>query len=106
MGRLGAWRHQRVRRQPAHIAVGVELTPGPAFAVGFIDRDALALQGFGHHRGIRRGRAAQRRLRVDDFALLALDEALRLDLPPQLHRCEIGPRGRQARIGFVHVHCP
>ena len=54
---------ERVRRQPADIAVGFELPPAPAFAGRLVDRHALALERLGVERRFVRGRAAQRRLR-------------------------------------------
>ena len=72
--RRRAGRRQRVFRQPADITVGGELTPGPALAVRIVDRDALALERFGFERRVRPRLAAQRRLRLDDFADAAFDD--------------------------------
>jgi hypothetical protein len=51
MGRLEARPDQCALRQPADIAVTVELTPRPPFPIVVVDRDALAFQRLGLERG-------------------------------------------------------
>ena len=50
---------QRVGRQPADIAVGLELAPGPAFLGRLVDDDALAKKRLRVEPRLVRGRAAQ-----------------------------------------------
>ena len=98
VGRRRAGRSQRVRRQPSHIAVARELAPGPAFVVGLVDGDALALERLAVERCLRRGGAAQRRLRLGDLAHSALDEARGGDFAFEMLGGEVGAGRRQARI--------
>ncbi len=87
-------RGERRRRQPADIAVGVQLAPAPAFAVVFIDCYAFALERFGIERGIVRWCVSDGRLRRGDFAQRAIDKARGLDLAFKIFRREISSRGR------------
>ena len=66
---------ERIRREPADVAVGGELAPGPALRILVVDRDALALERLGRERRIGRRLAPQRRLRLDHFANVPLDVA-------------------------------
>ena len=94
----GAGREQRRGRQPADIAVGCELAPGPAFVVGLVDRDALAVQRLGDQRRVVRRLLAHRRDAGDHLLHRAFDEARGLDLAAQMRGREIGARGRDARV--------
>ena len=89
---------QRAIRQPADIAVAVQLAPGKTFAIAVIDGHALAFQRLGQKRGIEGRRLAQRRERLGNFKFLATDKTRRRDLAFEIFRGEIGPRRRQARI--------
>ena len=103
--RRGPRREQRRRRQPADIAVGFELAPGPALLVGLVDRHALAAQRLGEQRRVVRRLLPQRREADDHLLLRAFDEARRLDLAAQMRGREIGPRGGDSRIE-VRCHHP
>ena len=76
VGCRGAARSKRVGRQPADIAVGFQLSPGPAFVGRFVDHDALAEQRFGVEPCVMRRCAAQRRDWLDHLVTFALDKAL------------------------------
>jgi len=91
--RLATRHQQRIRRQPADIAIGGELAPRPAFVVELVDRDALAHQRFGVERRVGRGRAPHRRLRVDHLAYFAYNEACCRDLALKVLGGEIGRAG-------------
>ena len=96
--RCGHWLCQRGIRNPADIAVAVQLAPGKAFAVAVVDRDALALQRLRRQHGIHRRRPAQRRDRLRHAKFLAGNEARSLHLALEIFRGDLGPCGRQARI--------
>src|SRR5919197_121437 len=66
-------RRERIRRQPADVGIAFELSPGPSFVVCLVDGDAFALQRLGIERRVVRRRAAERRLRIDDFARRAFN---------------------------------
>src|SRR5579863_6908849 len=97
-----AGRAERAFRQPANIAVDGELTPSPAFTIRFIDGHALAPERLGQKQRIRPRRAAQRRLRLDHFAALALDKSCRLDLAFQIFGRQIGACRRDTGIEGWH----
>ena len=82
---------KRVRRQIADIAVAFELAPGPAFLAGLIDGDALAKQRLRCRAALHAPVAPQVDDRLGDFALHAVDEALRLDLALQMFGREVRP---------------
>jgi len=78
------WRRGRLRQRaigkPADIAIAVQLTPGPAFAIAVVNCHALALQRLRQQHGIGGWFTAQRRDAVDNLEGLAGDIARRLDL--------------------------
>ncbi len=90
-------------RQPADIAVGGKLTPGPAFVVGFVDRDALAAQRLGDLRRAMRRRVANRRDAGDHLLLRTFDETSGLDLSAQMRGGEIGTGRRNAGVEFQSI---
>ena len=89
---------QRAIGKPADIAVAVELTPGPAFAVAVIDGDALAFQRLRQQLSLGRRRLAQRRERIGNLEFLSGNKARRLDLAFEIFGGEVGPRRGQARV--------
>ncbi len=89
-------RTERAFRQPADVAVGIELAPRPAFTIRVVDRDALALERLGEEQRVGPWRAAHRRLRLDHLTALALDKARRRDLASQVAGREIGTGRRDA----------
>ena len=89
------------RRYEAHVAVIRELDPGPAFIAHLVDGDAFALESLGIERRIRRGRTAQRRLRLDHLVGPTLNEARSLDLAFEMLGCQLRSRRRDARVERV-----
>src|ERR1700728_4899273 len=104
MGWLAGRLFQRLIRQPADIAVAVELAPGPAFTIAVIDRRALALERLCREFRVGRRCATKRRQRIRDFEFLAGDKAGCLDLAFEIFRGEVGSRWREARI-IIHSGC-
>ena len=104
--RRRAGRRQRVGGEPADIAVGGKLPPGPAFVIRFVDRDAFALERLGQERRVVAGLAAQRRLRLDYFVDLASDVARRRHFAFEFFRREIGAGRGDARIEGAHRRGP
>ena len=96
--RVGHGPDERGIRQPADIAVAVQLPPGKTFGVAVIDRDALALQRLRQQHGIAGWRFAQRRECFGDLELLACHKARGLDLALEIFRGDIAAGRRQARI--------
>src|SRR5262249_1979071 len=86
---------ERARRHVADIAVAEELAPRPAVMV-VVDRDPLALEGFGLQSGLGRRLFADRRRRGGDLERLAVDEALGGHHAFELPGGEVGPRRRGA----------
>ena len=75
---------ERIRRQPADIAVALELAPGPAFLAGLVDRDALAQQRLRVEPRLVRRRAPNVGDRLDHLVARAFDETRGLDLALQM----------------------
>src|SRR6185312_398686 len=95
-------RIERARRQPADIAVGLELAPGPAFVGRLVNGNALAHQRFGIEARIVRRPSAHADLWLDHLPERALDEFLRLDLSLQVLGRELRPERIDARIERDH----
>ena len=102
VGALPVW-PERVRRQPADIAVGLELAPGPAFVGGLVDDHALAHQRLGVEPRLVRRRAAQGHDRLDHLVAHAFDKALGLDLALQMFRRELGAERIDAGVERDHL---
>ena len=90
---------QRGIRNPADIAVAVQLAPGKAFAVAIVDRDALALQRLRRQHGIgaRSPRAAARWPRARKIPRRSTKRAA-FTLPSRYLAASSRPCRRQARI--------
>src|SRR5262245_208843 len=101
----GSWstRAKRVGREPADVAVSLELPPSPAVLSRFIDHYALAQQRLGVEPSIMRRRAAHGSNRLDDLVARAFDKALGFDLPLQMPRRDLRPKGIHA--GVKSNHC-
>ena len=102
VGRRPAGLTERVRRQPADIAVGLQLAPGPAFVGRLVDDDALAHERLGHEPRLVRRRVEQVGDRLDHFVARAFDEARGLDLASQIVRRDLGAERIDARIERNH----
>ena len=102
VGRRRTRRGQRVGREPADIAVGLELAPGPAF-LDVVDGDDFAEQRFCIEPRVVRRHAPQSRRRFDDLIARALDEALRFDLALQMARRDFGAERMDAGIERDHL---
>ena len=94
-GRPGLAEHRA--GQIPDIAVRRELHPGIAVAL-VEDGDGLAHQRLGVERGVRRGKAAERRRGRDDAGRAARREAFRLHPAAQLLVGEVGPDRVEAGI--------
>src|SRR5262249_22490987 len=89
---------ERIRREPADVAVLLELAPGPAFFGRFVHHDALALERLGIKRRIRHGLAAHWRQRIDHLLQFAGDVASGRNSSFKKLGRNVGPRRRDARV--------
>ena len=92
-------RTQRIRRQPADVAVRCQLPPAPAFAVLLVDRHDLAAQRLGieqRHRAPAPGAPAP--VRIGNLTLNAIDKSRRRHAASEMASGKIRPRRRDARI--------